>query len=80
MWLLCKMVAAKCFTSKSYLKKIYTFVLSLLFNLMCLFSFTLRQKTMAEGKDYCDRKTNLLKSNFDELLEVKSEIICDLLD
>jgi hypothetical protein len=30
---------------------------------------------MAEGKDYCDRKTNLLKSNFDELLEVKLELL-----
>lgn len=25
---------------------------------------------MAEGKDYCDRKINLLKSNFDQLVEV----------
>ncbi|KAL5983025.1 hypothetical protein ACLOJK_017105 [Asimina triloba] len=27
------------------------------------------EKTMAEGKDYCDRKINLLKSNYDELVE-----------
>ena len=25
---------------------------------------------MAEGKDYCERKINLLKSNFDQLIEV----------
>jgi hypothetical protein len=30
------------------------------------------QKTMAQGKEYCERKINLLKSNFDELLEVCS--------
>jgi len=29
-----------------------------------------KQKTMDEGKDYCDRKINLLKSNFDQLVEV----------
>jgi hypothetical protein len=28
------------------------------------------QKTMTEGKEYCERKINLLKSNFDELVEV----------
>ncbi|XP_010546249.1 PREDICTED: probable prefoldin subunit 5 [Tarenaya hassleriana] len=28
------------------------------------------EKTMVEGKDYCERKINLLKSNFDQLLEV----------
>ncbi|KAK4479697.1 hypothetical protein RD792_015228 [Penstemon davidsonii] len=28
------------------------------------------EKTMAEGKDYCERKINLLKSNYDQLLEV----------
>uniref|UniRef100_A0A2C9V014 Prefoldin subunit 5 n=1 Tax=Manihot esculenta TaxID=3983 RepID=A0A2C9V014_MANES len=28
------------------------------------------EKTMAEGKDYCERKINLLKSNFDQLIEV----------
>ncbi|WRX14029.1 Prefoldin alpha-like - like 1 [Theobroma cacao] len=28
------------------------------------------EKTMAEGKDYCERKINLLKSNFDQLVEV----------
>nr|CAB3499331.1 unnamed protein product [Digitaria exilis] len=28
------------------------------------------EKTMAQGKEYCERKINLLKSNFDELLEV----------
>ncbi|XWS39600.1 hypothetical protein CRYUN_Cryun18bG0069200 [Craigia yunnanensis] len=27
------------------------------------------EKTMAEGKDYCERKINLLKSNFDQLIE-----------
>lgn len=31
---------------------------------------TLNQKTMAEGKDYCDRKIKLLRSNFDQLIEV----------
>nr|ABG66156.1 prefoldin subunit 5, putative, expressed [Oryza sativa Japonica Group] len=28
------------------------------------------EKTMTEGKEYCERKINLLKSNFDELVEV----------
>ncbi|XP_011015932.1 PREDICTED: probable prefoldin subunit 5 [Populus euphratica] len=28
------------------------------------------EKTMNEGKDYCERKINLLKSNFDQLIEV----------
>lgn len=32
--------------------------------------FCLVQKTMSEGKDYCDRKINLLKSNYEELIEV----------
>ncbi|CDP18962.1 unnamed protein product [Coffea canephora] len=27
------------------------------------------EKTMVEGKDYCERKINLLKSNYDQLLE-----------
>ncbi|KAK8985299.1 hypothetical protein V6N11_068564 [Hibiscus sabdariffa] len=31
------------------------------------------EKTMAEGKDYCERKINLLKSNFDQLVEVASK-------
>ncbi|XWS68451.1 hypothetical protein CRYUN_Cryun04dG0091200 [Craigia yunnanensis] len=31
------------------------------------------EKTMAEGKDYCERKINLLKSNFDQLIEVASK-------
>ncbi|ESW14757.1 hypothetical protein PHAVU_007G014900 [Phaseolus vulgaris] len=31
------------------------------------------EKTMDEGKDYCDRKINLLKSNFDQLVEVASK-------
>ncbi|XP_061368639.1 prefoldin subunit 5 [Gastrolobium bilobum] len=31
------------------------------------------EKTMAEGKDYCERKINLLKSNFDQLFEVTSK-------
>ncbi|OAY74662.1 probable prefoldin subunit 5 [Ananas comosus] len=31
------------------------------------------EKTMAEGKDYCERKINLLKSNFDELVEMASK-------
>lgn len=37
------------------------------------------EKTMAEGKDYCQRKINLLKSNYDQLLEVasKKKIIAD---
>jgi len=30
------------------------------------------QKTMAQGKEYCERKINLLKSNLDELAEVCS--------
>ncbi|XP_050275939.1 prefoldin subunit 5 isoform X2 [Quercus robur] len=28
------------------------------------------EKTTAEGKDYCDRKINLLRSNFDQLVEL----------
>lgn len=32
--------------------------------------FPSKQKTMAEGKDYCERKIALLKSNYDQLLEV----------
>ncbi|KAL5568813.1 hypothetical protein UlMin_025388 [Ulmus minor] len=28
------------------------------------------EKTMVEGKDYCERKINLLRSNFDQLVEV----------
>ncbi|KAI4385809.1 hypothetical protein MLD38_003802 [Melastoma candidum] len=31
------------------------------------------EKTMTEGKDYCERKINLLKSNFDQLIEVASK-------
>ncbi|KAJ3682304.1 hypothetical protein LUZ60_014877 [Juncus effusus] len=31
------------------------------------------EKTMVEGKDYCDRKINLLKSNFDELLDMATK-------
>ncbi|XP_068651070.1 prefoldin subunit 5-like [Aristolochia californica] len=31
------------------------------------------EKTMEGGKDYCDRKINLLKSNYDELMEVASK-------
>ncbi|XP_071701589.1 prefoldin subunit 5-like [Rutidosis leptorrhynchoides] len=31
------------------------------------------EKTMDEGKDYCERKVNLLKSNYDQLLEVASK-------
>ncbi|KAG9441967.1 hypothetical protein H6P81_017821 [Aristolochia fimbriata] len=31
------------------------------------------EKTMEQGKDYCDRKINLLKSNYDELMEVASK-------
>ena len=35
------------------------------------------QKTMAQGKEYCERKINLLKSNFDELAEVRScRLLC----
>ncbi|KAK6921476.1 Prefoldin alpha-like, partial [Dillenia turbinata] len=29
------------------------------------------EKTMAEGKDYCDRKINLLKSNYEQLMEYR---------
>ncbi|NP_001151000.1 Probable prefoldin subunit 5 [Zea mays] len=37
------------------------------------------EKTMAQGKEYCERKINLLKSNFDELVEVatKKKAIAD---
>ncbi|KAG8092048.1 hypothetical protein GUJ93_ZPchr0012g22071 [Zizania palustris] len=37
------------------------------------------EKTMAQGKDYCERKINLLKSNFDELVEMatKKKTIAD---
>ncbi|PSR88331.1 Prefoldin subunit like [Actinidia chinensis var. chinensis] len=31
------------------------------------------ETTMAEGKDYCERKINLLKSNYDQLLEVATK-------
>ncbi|CAN6463380.1 unnamed protein product [Victoria cruziana] len=31
------------------------------------------EKTMAEGKDYCDRKINMLRVNYDELVEVASK-------
>ncbi|KAL3635814.1 Prefoldin subunit 5 [Castilleja foliolosa] len=31
------------------------------------------EKTMAEGKDYCERKVSLLKSNYDQLLEVATK-------
>ncbi|CAA7023452.1 unnamed protein product [Microthlaspi erraticum] len=31
------------------------------------------EKTMDAGKDYCQRKINLLKSNFDQLFEVASK-------
>ncbi|XP_062201527.1 prefoldin subunit 5-like [Phragmites australis] len=31
------------------------------------------EKTMAQGKEYCERKINLLKSNFDELLEMATK-------
>ncbi|ERN09392.1 probable prefoldin subunit 5 [Amborella trichopoda] len=31
------------------------------------------EKTMTEGKDYCGRKINLLKSNYDQLVEVASK-------
>ncbi|XP_034697175.1 probable prefoldin subunit 5 [Vitis riparia] len=31
------------------------------------------EKTMAEGKDYCERKINLLKSNYDQLVEVATK-------
>ncbi|KAJ4972942.1 hypothetical protein NE237_006116 [Protea cynaroides] len=31
------------------------------------------EKTMPEGKDYCERKINLLKSNYDQLIEVASK-------
>ncbi|CAN6293156.1 unnamed protein product [Urochloa humidicola] len=37
------------------------------------------EKTMAQGKEYCERKINLLKSNFGELYEVatKKKTIAD---
>ncbi|XP_057527678.1 prefoldin subunit 5 [Amaranthus tricolor] len=37
------------------------------------------EKTMIEGKDYCQRKINLLKSNYDQLVEVasKKKVIAD---
>ncbi|XP_044971300.1 probable prefoldin subunit 5 [Hordeum vulgare subsp. vulgare] len=31
------------------------------------------EKTMTQGKEYCERKVNLLKSNFDELLEMATK-------
>ncbi|KAJ6678110.1 hypothetical protein OIU85_008676 [Salix viminalis] len=31
------------------------------------------EKTMNEGKDYCERKINLLKCNFDQLIEVATK-------
>ncbi|BAT11403.1 prefoldin subunit 5 [Oryza sativa Japonica Group] len=31
------------------------------------------EKTMTEGKEYCERKINLLKSNFDELVEMATK-------
>lgn len=31
------------------------------------------EKTMDDGKDYCQRKINLLKSNFDQLFEVAAK-------
>ncbi|KAI3986367.1 hypothetical protein MKX01_002212 [Papaver californicum] len=31
------------------------------------------EKTVAEGKNYCERKINLLKSNYDQLIEVASK-------
>nr|ABK93113.1 unknown [Populus trichocarpa] len=31
------------------------------------------EKTMNEGKDYCERKINLLKSNFDQLIELATK-------
>ncbi|CAA3023765.1 probable prefoldin subunit 5 [Olea europaea var. sylvestris] len=31
------------------------------------------EKTMVEGKEYCERKINLLKSNYDQLLEVATK-------
>ncbi|KAB1206433.1 putative prefoldin subunit 5 [Morella rubra] len=33
------------------------------------------EKTMGEGKDYCERKINLLRSNFDQLVEVCSLLL-----
>ena len=42
-----------------------------------LFILCSKQKTTAEGKDYCERKINLLRSNFDQLVEVCSEYKCD---
>ncbi|KMT02582.1 hypothetical protein BVRB_9g202690 [Beta vulgaris subsp. vulgaris] len=37
------------------------------------------EKTMLEGKDYCQRKINLLKSNHEQLVEVasKKKVIAD---
>ncbi|XP_070043952.1 uncharacterized protein [Nicotiana tomentosiformis] len=31
------------------------------------------EKTMAEGKDYCERKINMLKSNYEQLLDVATK-------
>ncbi|KAF9609719.1 hypothetical protein IFM89_018167 [Coptis chinensis] len=31
------------------------------------------EKTMAEGKEYCECKMNLMKSNYDQLIEVASK-------
>uniref|UniRef100_A0A452YHS4 Uncharacterized protein n=1 Tax=Aegilops tauschii subsp. strangulata TaxID=200361 RepID=A0A452YHS4_AEGTS len=49
---------------------IYLFILSAACR-MILFSCV--QKTMTQGKEYCERKINLLKSNFDELLEMATK-------
>ncbi|XP_016488202.1 uncharacterized protein LOC107808218 isoform X2 [Nicotiana tabacum] len=34
---------------------------------------TYKHKTMTEGKDYCERKINLLKSNYEQLLDVATK-------
>lgn len=31
------------------------------------------EKTMTEGKEYCDRKLNLMKSNYDQVIELASK-------
>ncbi|KAL0541567.1 hypothetical protein IC582_021620 [Cucumis melo] len=31
------------------------------------------EKTMADGKDYCERKIKLLRSNFDQLIEIATK-------
>ncbi|EEE51176.1 hypothetical protein OsJ_31963 [Oryza sativa Japonica Group] len=42
-------------------------------NSSIIYEIELVKKTMTEGKEYCERKINLLKSNFDELVEMATK-------